>query len=89
MSVVWAHCKTKMVCEPDEPKEEGADADGEEVKKGHGGCGHNQPVVRKEGLKLFVQYKKAKDEDDVSISFLCYSDHSMLTFLPGHEKHAA
>ncbi|KAF8170369.1 hypothetical protein BJ912DRAFT_1148858 [Pholiota molesta] len=64
MSVVWAHCKTKMVCEPDEPKEEGADADGEEVKKGHGGCGHNQPVVRKEGLKLFVQYKKAKDEDD-------------------------
>ena len=38
----------------------------EEAKKGHGGCGHNQPLVRKEGLKLFVQYKKAKDEDDVS-----------------------
>ncbi len=71
MSVVWAHCKTKMTCEPDDPKEEGADPENEEAKKGHGGCGHNQPLVRKEGLKLFVQYKKAKDEDDVSAMPRC------------------
>ncbi|KAF9544636.1 beta and beta-prime subunits of DNA dependent RNA-polymerase, partial [Agrocybe pediades] len=64
MSAVWAHCKTKMICEPDDPKEEGADPDTEEVKKGHGGCGHIQPQIRKEGLKLFVQYKKTKDDDD-------------------------
>ena len=34
-------------------------------KKGpHGGCGHQQPLIRK-GLKLFVQYKRPKDDDEV------------------------
>lgn len=63
MAVVWSHCKAKMVCEADEPKEENAE-EGEEPKKGHGGCGHVQPLIRKEGLKMFVQYKRTKDEDD-------------------------
>ena len=72
MAVVWAHCKTKMVCEPDDPKEEGADPDTEEPKKGHGGCGHIQPQIRKEGLKLFVQYKKSKDDDDVCVIFIVF-----------------
>ncbi len=53
-----------MVCEADEQRDEG-DLDGDEPKKGHGGCGHLQPQIRKEGLKLFLQYKKAKDEDEV------------------------
>jgi DNA-directed RNA polymerase II subunit RPB1 len=77
MAVVWAHCKTKMVCEPDEPKEEGDGAENEEpeVKKGHGGCGHIQPQIRKEGLKLFVQYKKPKDDDEVSSSPVTPSKH--------------
>ena len=52
-----------MMCETDDPKEEGQED--HEEKKGHGGCGHIQPVIRKEGLKMFVQYKKAKDDDDV------------------------
>ncbi|KAJ6573844.1 DNA-directed RNA polymerase II, subunit 1 [Mycena vulgaris] len=64
MAVVWAHCKTKMVCEPDDPKDENADPDAEEAKKGHGGCGYVQPQIRKEALKLFAQYKKPKDDDD-------------------------
>ncbi|KAF7974929.1 hypothetical protein HWV62_10969 [Athelia sp. TMB] len=64
MAVVWAHCKTKTVCEADEPKEEGDEGEDAEVKKGHGGCGHVQPQIRKEGLKLFVQYKKQKDDDE-------------------------
>ncbi|KAJ2926883.1 hypothetical protein H1R20_g10219, partial [Candolleomyces eurysporus] len=64
MAVVWSHCKTKMSCDADDPKEEGADPEGEEPKKGHGGCGHQQPVIRKEGLKMFVQYKRSKDDDD-------------------------
>ncbi|KAI0042209.1 beta and beta-prime subunits of DNA dependent RNA-polymerase [Auriscalpium vulgare] len=64
MAIVWAHCKTKTICEPDEAREDGEGADGEEPKKGHGGCGHLQPQIRKEGLKLFLQYKKPKDEDD-------------------------
>jgi DNA-directed RNA polymerase II subunit RPB1 len=54
-----------MTCEPDDLKDEGAEPDPDEVKKGHGGCGHIQPQVRKEGLKLFVQYKKPKDDDEV------------------------
>ncbi|KAG2023660.1 RNA polymerase II large subunit [Coprinopsis cinerea AmutBmut pab1-1] len=64
MAVVWDHCKTKTICEADEPREEGAEGDGDEPKKGHGGCGHQQPQIRKEGLKMFVQYKKSKDDDD-------------------------
>jgi DNA-directed RNA polymerase II subunit RPB1 len=68
MAVVWGHCKGKMVCEADDPKEDGDVQDGDEpVKKGHGGCGHHQPLIRKEGLKLFVQYKKSKDDDEVGI----------------------
>ncbi|KAH9994498.1 beta and beta-prime subunits of DNA dependent RNA-polymerase [Russula vinacea] len=63
MAVVWNHCKSKMVCEADEQRDEG-DLDGDEPKKGHGGCGHLQPQIRKEGLKLFLQYKKPKDEDE-------------------------
>jgi len=68
MAVVWAHCKSKTVCEADEVKDEGADPESDEPKKVHGGCGHHQPQIRKEGLKLFVQYKKAKDDDDVGFS---------------------
>ena len=64
MAIVWNHCKSKMVCEADEQRDEG-DIDGDEPKKGHGGCGHLQPQIRKEGLKLFLQYKKPKDEDEV------------------------
>ncbi|KAI0809109.1 beta and beta-prime subunits of DNA dependent RNA-polymerase [Irpex lacteus] len=63
MQVVWNYCKGKMVCEPDEPKEEDG-ADGDEPKRGHGGCGAAQPQIRKEGLKLFVQYKRSKDDDE-------------------------
>ena len=64
MQVVWNFCKSKMICEPDEPKDEN-DNEAEEPKKGHGGCGAAQPQIRNEGLKLFVQYKRSKDEDEV------------------------
>ncbi|QRW05817.1 DNA-directed RNA polymerase III subunit C5 [Ceratobasidium sp. AG-Ba] len=63
MAVVWAHCKGKMICEADEVKdEEGAGA--APAKAGHGGCGHIQPLIRKEGLKLFLVYKKGRADDD-------------------------
>ncbi|KAF8972572.1 hypothetical protein BDZ97DRAFT_1901130 [Flammula alnicola] len=88
MAVVWAHCKTKMICEPDEPKEEGADPDNEEVKKGHGGCGHNQPVIRKEGLKLFVQYKKTKDDDDPDKRLITPSEvYTVFKKMSDHDLH--
>jgi DNA-directed RNA polymerase II subunit RPB1 len=72
MAVVWAHCKSKTVCEPDDLKDE-VDPEADEPKRGHGGCGHIQPQIRKEGLKLFVQYKKTKDDDDVCSSCKCNS----------------
>ncbi|KAG9088021.1 DNA-directed RNA polymerase II subunit rpb1, partial [Ceratobasidium sp. 392] len=63
MALVWAHCKGKMICEADETKdEEGAGA--APAKVGHGGCGHIQPLIRKEGLKLFLVYKKGRADDD-------------------------
>ena len=67
MSVVWNHCKSKNHCEPDVIEENEGEVPDEvvPVKKGHGGCGHVQPQIRKEGLKLFLQYKKTKDEDDM------------------------
>ncbi|KZT09014.1 beta and beta-prime subunits of DNA dependent RNA-polymerase [Laetiporus sulphureus 93-53] len=64
MQVVWNYCKGKMVCETDEPREETDGLEPEEPKKGHGGCGAVQPLIRKEGLKLFAQYKRSKDEDE-------------------------
>lgn len=54
-----------MTCEADEAKEEDADAmplDGP-PKRTHGGCGHHQPLVRKEALKLFFHYKKQNDDE--------------------------
>jgi hypothetical protein len=43
MAVVWAHCKTKMVCEANEANEEG-EGDNDHPKRGHGGCGHVHPA---------------------------------------------
>ena len=31
---------------------------------GHGGCGHTQPVIRREGLKMYASWKKGKDDDE-------------------------
>lgn len=66
-----------MICEPDEPKDETDNMEGDEPKKGHGGCGAAQPQIRKEGLKLFVQYKRSKDEDEVGLIMLVV----LITFL--------
>jgi DNA-directed RNA polymerase II subunit RPB1 len=64
MAVVWGICKSKMTCEADEVKDEDQDAGQPvEVKKGHGGCGHHQPQIRKEGLKIFFNYKKQNDDE--------------------------
>lgn len=63
MSSVHNHCKGKMICDATEPDPE-ADVDmtPDELRKI--GCGHAQPVIRKEGLKLFMIYKKAKDDEE-------------------------
>jgi DNA-directed RNA polymerase II subunit RPB1 len=86
MAAVWNFCKSKSVCDagPDEPKEEDPEnATEEPQKQGHGGCGHIQPAIRKEGLKLFLQYKKAKDDDEVMHEHRRYSRCSHFTLGQG------
>lgn len=75
-----------MICEPDEPRDDN-EGDVDEPKKGHGGCGAAQPLIRKEGLKLFVQYKRSKDEDEVSNGVMMI--RSSLTLPLGGEVFAA
>ncbi|KAG8728978.1 DNA-directed RNA polymerase II subunit rpb1, partial [Ceratobasidium sp. 423] len=57
MVLVWVHRKGKMICKADDAKEEG-DA-GVPAKPGH-----VQPLSRKEGLKLFLVYKKSRVDDE-------------------------
>ncbi|KAK4057043.1 DNA-directed RNA polymerase II core subunit rpo21 [Microbotryomycetes sp. JL221] len=63
LAYVHALAKTKNMCEMDTVEEDKEYVEGEDPVKGHGGCGHVQPQIRKEGLKLFLVYGKGKDED--------------------------
>ncbi|KAF2859324.1 putative DNA-dependent RNA polymerase II largest subunit [Piedraia hortae CBS 480.64] len=59
---VHALCKSVMKCEADEPAEDDPKA---ALEPGHGGCGNDQPIVRRDGLKITARYKLSKaDEDD-------------------------
>ncbi|KAJ7833574.1 beta and beta-prime subunits of DNA dependent RNA-polymerase [Mycena leptocephala] len=50
MAVIWAHGKTRLVCELDRG----------ERKEAHAGCGYVQQRIRKEGLQLFAENAKPK-----------------------------
>lgn len=76
---VHSLAKGKNICESDDPEAEDplpdAEADGvkgaagveSNTQKGrHGGCGHRQPVCRKEGLKLFLVYTRQAEDDGES-----------------------
>ncbi|PLW18081.1 hypothetical protein PCANC_01801 [Puccinia coronata f. sp. avenae] len=76
-------CRGKNICEadpgddkpenPDEPVPE------DELPKRHGGCGHAQPQIRKEGLKMFLQYTKRKgDEDEDGVGTLAGTERKPL-----------
>lgn len=61
LNMVWNICKTKMVCETGQQLgEDGIDVP---VEGGHGGCGHRQPIIRREGLRLYVSFKASQSED--------------------------
>jgi len=77
LKAVWALASKRHVCEPDSLEEEdNGDATAEDqyqrerdqhskpngLGTGHGGCGHEQPVWRKEGLKLIAVIKAAAAE---------------------------
>lgn len=75
LKAIWALAKDKKICEPDELDEkDNGDATFEDeylqeqkaALKGHGGCGHEQPVWRKKGLKLMGVWKPT-DKGEVSL----------------------
>lgn len=57
-NAVWNVCKSKMVCEADVVNDEG------QVTSGRGGCGHTQPTVRRDGLKLWGTWKQNKQFEE-------------------------
>ena len=68
LKAIWALASKRHACEPDSLEEEDyGDATAEDQyrrelgqagkPKGHGGCGHEQPIWRKEGLKLIAVMK--------------------------------
>jgi RNA polymerase Rpb1, domain 1 len=67
LTAVWNVAKTKLVCEATLPQEDDPNVkDGMMAVPSHGGCGNAQPIIRKEGLKLFGSWRKASKDFDVS-----------------------
>ncbi|TXT08619.1 hypothetical protein VHUM_02747 [Vanrija humicola] len=74
LKAIWALARPKNICEPDSLEEnDDGDATNEDEftreqkankPKGHGGCGHEQPQYRKEGLKLIGVFKPSKDKGE-------------------------
>ncbi|KAJ9648235.1 DNA-directed RNA polymerase II core subunit rpo21 [Coniosporium tulheliwenetii] len=62
---VWRACKDRKICERDETTDSNADPDAPQKKTpSHGGCGSNQPKLRREGLKLMATFPTSKGDDD-------------------------
>lgn len=64
LNMVWNLCKTKMICDTGlaSGEDEMPVVEGEDV--GHGGCGHRQPIIRREGLRLYVSFKVSSSSGD-------------------------
>ncbi|CAN3372452.1 hypothetical protein DIURU_005052 [Diutina rugosa] len=60
-NAVWSVCKSKMVCEADVVDENNPDSI---VGPRRGGCGHTQPTIRRDGLKLWGTWKSNKNFDE-------------------------
>lgn len=54
-------------------------------RKPHGGCGHKQPVIRKEGLKLFYAYRSGGG-DVSSIFLLIYIEKRLFLTIINHNR---
>ena len=63
-----------MTCEGSDEAEDGLEEKeefaGGKRKSTHGGCGYKQPLIRKDGLKLYAQFRG--NAGDVSISIATY-----------------
>ncbi|RXK41196.1 DNA-directed RNA polymerase II subunit RPB1 [Tremella mesenterica] len=79
LKAIWAIASKRTSCETDERDDENGDATNEAefqaekelgVPKGHGGCGADQPLWRKEALKLMAKSKPSTTDKDESGSEL-------------------
>lgn len=62
LTYVYDLCKGKNICEGGEDMDIGKE--GEEGKRGagHGGCGHYQPSIRRQGLDLTAEWKHVNED---------------------------
>ncbi|CAN3474396.1 DNA-directed RNA polymerase II subunit RPB1 [Diutina catenulata] len=58
-NAVWSIAKSKMVCEI--PVDDSTDPNAHPAR---GGCGHTQPTIRRDGLKLWGTWKNNKNFDE-------------------------
>jgi DNA-directed RNA polymerase II subunit RPB1 len=65
LTAVWNVAKTKFVCDATPPQEDDSNKDAIGALASHGGCGNTQPVIRKDGLKLYGSWKKSSKDLEV------------------------
>lgn len=84
LTYVYDLCKGKNICEGGEDMDIGKE--GEEAKKssGHGGCGHYQPSIRRQGLDLTAEWKHAnEDTQDKKIIITAERVYEILKHITG------
>jgi DNA-directed RNA polymerase II subunit RPB1 len=66
LNAVWGLCKSKMICDGGEPADDKVSLNDEDYISGRlknrGGCGHRQPIIRKEGLSLTAYFKATQHD---------------------------
>ncbi|KAI7903385.1 DNA-directed RNA polymerase II subunit RPB1 [Cokeromyces recurvatus] len=67
LRAVWDLAKAKMTCEGSDDVDDDLDMkeefDSGKRKSNHGGCGYKQPLIRKDGLKLYAQFRPSPGDD--------------------------
>ncbi|KAI0242607.1 DNA-directed RNA polymerase II core subunit rpo21 [Massospora cicadina] len=77
---VWEACRTKMVCDAGKGVLENMDHQDAELKTKMG-CGHRQPIYRKEALRIFAHFKGDRSsEDAVGEKLLMTPQYILQTF---------
>lgn len=77
---LYTYYQTVRVCQTDVPDDDPTlDENGQPIPKPqHGGCGHEQPVIRKEGLKLLLVKTRQSDDDEATGEKLKTEDRKAL-----------
>ncbi|CAG9796594.1 unnamed protein product [Diatraea saccharalis] len=62
LTYVYDLCKGKNICEGGEDMDIGKEGDEGKRGSGHGGCGHYQPSIRRQGLDLTAEWKHPNED---------------------------